>query len=63
MSNNRNGFIVPTNSTAEEFADKIQHFIDQPNEIERMGRYALEFSKNYDICHYTDKLIEIYLKE
>lgn len=60
MINNENGFIVPTNSTAEQFADKIQYFIDQPSEIKRMGQNALEFSKTYDINHYTDKLIDIY---
>jgi glycosyltransferase involved in cell wall biosynthesis len=60
MVNNENGFIVPTDATADEFADKIQYFIDQPSEIERMGKFALEFSKTYDISHYTDKLLEIY---
>lgn len=60
MFNNQNGFLVPTDATADEFADKIQYFIDQPSEIERMGKFALEFSKTYDISHYTDKLLEIY---
>lgn len=60
MINNENGFIVPTNASADQFADKIQYFIDHPSEIERMGKNALEFSKTYDISHYTDKLIDIY---
>lgn len=60
MINNQNGFIVPTDASAEEFASKIQYFIDNPSEIERMGQIALDFSKTYDISHYTDKLIEIY---
>lgn len=60
MKENSNGFMLPYNSTAEDFANKIAYFIDQPSERERMGKFALEFSKTYDINNYTDKLMDIY---
>lgn len=60
MMNNQNGFILQTQASAEEFADKIQYFINHPSEIERMGSLAQEFSKTFDISNYTDKLLEIY---
>jgi glycosyltransferase involved in cell wall biosynthesis len=60
MKENSNGFMLPNNSTAEDFADKIAYFIDQPSERERMGKFAFEFSKTYDINNYTNKLIDIY---
>jgi glycosyltransferase involved in cell wall biosynthesis len=60
MKESENGFMVPNNATAEDFAEKIIYFISNPSEIERMGKFAVEFSKHYDIDHYTDRLIEIY---
>lgn len=60
MKENQNGFMLPTKASAEEFAAKIIYFIDHPAERERMGLYAQEFSKHFDIDHYTDGLIEIY---
>lgn len=60
MKENQNGFMIPTKASAEEFASKIAYFIDNPLERERMGRFALDFSMEYDINSYTDKLIGIY---
>jgi len=60
MKENQNGFMVPTKASAEEFASKIAYFIDNPIEQERMGKFALDFSMEYDIEHYADKLIKIY---
>lgn len=60
MKEGENGFMLPNNASAEDFAEKIIYFINNPSERERMGKYALEFSKQYDIDHYTDRLLEIY---
>jgi glycosyltransferase involved in cell wall biosynthesis len=60
MKENENGFMLPTNASAEAFAEKISYFIDQPEERERMGKFASTFVGNYDIDHYTDKLIAAY---
>lgn len=60
LKNNENGYLMPRDCSAEEFADKIIYFIDNPAERERMGKYAVEFAKTYDIDHYTDKLLQIY---
>jgi len=60
MKENQNGFMIPTKASAEEFASKIAYFIDNPDELERMGKFAREFSMEYDIDHYTDRLLDIY---
>ena len=60
MKEGENGFMVPNNVTAEDFAKKVIYFINNPSEIERMGKFAVEFSKHYDIDHYSHRLIEIY---
>jgi glycosyltransferase involved in cell wall biosynthesis len=60
MKEGQNGFMLPNRASAEDFANKIACFIDQPLERKRMGQFAFEFSKTYDMDHYTDKLIEIY---
>ncbi len=60
MKEGENGFMLPNNASAEDFAEKIIYFIENPLERERMGKFALEFSKQYDIDHYTDRLLEIY---
>ena len=60
MKEGENGFMVPNNVTAEDFAEKVIYFINKPSEIERMGKFAVEFSKHYDIDHYSHRLIEIY---
>lgn len=62
MKENQNGFMIPTNANAKEFASKIIYFIDNPHERERMGKFASEFSMKYDIDNYTDRLLEIYQK-
>jgi glycosyltransferase involved in cell wall biosynthesis len=62
MKEGDNGFMLPNNSTAEDFAEKIIYFFKNPTEIERMGKFAVEFSKQYDIDNYTDRLLEIYQK-
>lgn len=55
-----NGYLLPNNASAEDFAEKIIYFINNPLELERMGKFALEFSKKYDIDHYTNRLLELY---
>ncbi|MEZ5173270.1 MAG: glycosyltransferase family 4 protein [Bacteroidia bacterium] len=60
LNNHENGYLLPKDCTAEEFADKIIYFIENSAERERMGKNAVEFAKTYDIDHYTDKLLEIY---
>jgi len=60
IENNKNGFIIPQQMPAEEFANKIIYFIENNSERERMGKYAREFAEKYSIDSYTEKLIDIY---
>jgi glycosyltransferase involved in cell wall biosynthesis len=60
MKEGLNGYLVPADASAAEFAKKIIFFIENPKEIERQGRWAQNFSKNYDINSYVNKLIELY---
>jgi glycosyltransferase involved in cell wall biosynthesis len=60
MKEGENGFMLPTDSSAKDFAEKISYFITHPAERERMGKFALGFSESYDIHKYTDKLLDIY---
>ena len=63
MKEGENGFMLPASASAEDFAEKISYFIDHPEELERMGKFAAVFSGNYDIDHYTDRLLEVYSKD
>ena len=60
MKNNVNGFILPVNSSAAEFTDKVEYFILNPKELERQGKLAVEFAASYDIESYTKQLIAFY---
>jgi len=61
MKEGENGFMLATDATAEMFAEKISWLMKNTAERERMGRNAAEFALNYDIGHYAEKLMEIYL--
>lgn len=60
MKEGQNGFMLPQDSSAEEFADKIQYFIEKPEERERQGQWAAPFALEYDIERYVDRLLSLY---
>lgn len=58
----QNGYMIPTNASAEEFADKVQFFIEHPEERQKQGVWASSFVDAYDMDHYVDRLLEIYTR-
>jgi len=55
-----NGFMLPNQASAMEFAERVLWFIEQPEAYSRMGENARKFSESYDMHHYTVKLISFY---
>lgn len=62
MKDNYNGYLLRRQSSAKEFGEKIIYFIENPNEIERQGKWAQNFSANYDIDAYVNKLTDLYTR-
>lgn len=60
MKDGQNGYLIPTKALPEEFADKIQFFIDNPDERIRQGAWATDFANAYDIDRYAENLLRIY---
>ena len=52
------GFIIPINDVAA-LKEKILHFVEQPEEIERMGREATAIAQQYTWANYHRKIIQI----
>jgi len=53
------GFIIPFKNT-ESIKEKIIYFFENPDAIEKMGKNAREYIKNYTWKHYRKNLIDIY---
>jgi glycosyltransferase involved in cell wall biosynthesis len=53
------GFMIE-NDDAFAFADKIQFLMDNPTEYQRISKFVREFSKQYDIEAYAQKLLDLY---
>ncbi len=62
MFDGKNGYILPVDTTAELFADKIEYFINNTNSLKEQGLWAAQFAKRYDIHVYAQKLCDIYQK-
>lgn len=59
MKDGENGFLIYSRNP-EELADKIQYLLESDEVRERMGNYAQNFAKAYDIHNYVDRLLEVY---
>jgi glycosyltransferase involved in cell wall biosynthesis len=62
MKEGQNGYLIPAQATPEAFADKIQYFIENPDERRKQGMWAASFVEAYDIDHYVDALEALYRK-
>jgi glycosyltransferase involved in cell wall biosynthesis len=61
VRNGIDGFIVPFNDK-ELIKEKIIYFFENRDAIEKMGKNAREYIKNYTWEHYRNNLIKIYRK-
>lgn len=59
MTEGKEGFVVPIQST-ESLADKIQWFINNPDQIEPMGRAAREMALRYTWESYYQRIGEVF---
>jgi len=55
----KNSLLVP-DFTPEQFAQKVEMLILQPELYREMSRYAAEYARAYDIKKYVDKLLGLY---
>jgi glycosyltransferase involved in cell wall biosynthesis len=60
MENGKNGYILPSNATPEEFSEKIKYLMENPELYQEMSKYAQEYAQKFDIVPYADKLLNIY---
>ena len=59
MKDGENGFLINSRNP-KDLADKIQYLLENDEVRERMGNYAQNFAKAYDIHNYVDRLLEVY---
>ncbi|PHR34155.1 MAG: hypothetical protein COA38_04280 [Fluviicola sp.] len=57
----QNGFMVMERST-KILADKVEYLIKNPDKRIEMGKFAQNFSQQFDIANYVEKLLELYSK-
>ncbi len=55
----KNGYLLKTQNV-EEFAKKILVIVSDKEKFQNMSQFSKQFSKQFDIKDYVDKLIEIY---
>ncbi|UPT65201.1 MAG: glycosyltransferase [Sphingobacteriales bacterium JAD_PAG50586_3] len=58
----KTGYLMPANTTPEDFADKIIAITSNPQQYKEMSTYARNFAKGFDIDEYTQKLLAEYKK-
>lgn len=57
----KNGFMVQERST-KLLADKVEYLIQNPDKRIEMGKFAQNFSQQFDISNYVEKLLALYSK-
>ncbi|MCJ8291427.1 MAG: glycosyltransferase family 4 protein [Crocinitomicaceae bacterium] len=55
----KNGFMIQERST-KLLADKVEYLIQNPDKRIEMGEFAQNFSQQFDIANYVEKLLELY---
>lgn len=62
VENGGNGFLLPGDATAGEFAAKLETLVDEPDLLRSFAVKATETSASYDRGVTTDEVIELYEK-
>lgn len=62
MFEGQNGYMLPVDTSADLFADKIEFFMKNPGSLKEQGLWAANFAKRYDIHLYAQKLCDLYLQ-
>lgn len=60
VKDGHNGFLMPYDSTEEEWAEKIQYLIDHPEERKRMGNNSRKMAEEmFDMNKFSEKIRKI----